>query len=119
MQEAGRSTLASKTGVLVGSGFAKHPINNVGSINVAVYKTDDQWVICLAELSGCGDPEAQRSALGAEVPGSLFAAYATRGIGSEMPYAKVRELMDKSLPHSFPGIAMHWLSEAKLTADRT
>ncbi|HEY2584460.1 MAG TPA: hypothetical protein VGI81_01700 [Tepidisphaeraceae bacterium] len=118
MQETGRSTLASKTSILVGSGFGKSPANATGSVNVAVYRTDDQWVICVAELSGCGEVEAesQRKSLGAAVPGRLFAAYAARGIGGDISYAEVRELIDRSVPESFPRMTIRWLDEAKLTA---
>ena len=110
MNTTGKSTLLHQTGKMVGSGFARHPQKPGWSMNVVVYKTDDQWVICLAELEGGGDPEAQRANLGSLVPGSLFAPYAARGIGAEMPYEELRRILDKSLPLSLPGIDLLWLA---------
>ena len=111
MQSQGKSSLLDKVGTVVGIGFAKHPQRSGWALQVTVYRTDDQWVLCFMELPGVGEKSVRKSQLGNQVPGSVFAKYAVRGISIGLPFAELRTTLEASLPQSLPGLQMDWYAE--------
>jgi hypothetical protein len=112
MRSQGKSSLLDKVGTVVGIGFAKHPQRAGWALQVTVYKTDDQWVMCFAELPGIGERSLLKAQLGSQVPGSVFAKYAVRGISIGLPFAELRTTLEASLPQSLPGLKMDWHMES-------
>jgi len=109
METKGRSTLMSQVGKLIGFGFAPHPINGATHyVEVVFYKTPTEYVLCLSEGAGQGDPVSQRIGLGDDVPGAMFAPYAQRSIEGKLPYDEFKNFMNETMPESMPGIKLEW-----------
>lgn len=111
MNIVGRSTLVGQEGKLIGFGFAPHPVFPNSFLEVIFYQTNKEFVICMSEGTGKGDPETQKEGLGELVAGELFAPYAHRSvaISNDMDYEKFKALMMETLPESIKGLRMEWL----------
>jgi hypothetical protein len=108
LETNGRSTLYSQTGRLIGFGFVPHPLFDNCFLEVVFYKTPTEYVLCMSEGKGAGDPESQRAGLGDEVPGSAFAPYAQRSIEGKLSYDEFKKMMEETLPSSIPGMKLEW-----------
>lgn len=113
MNTKGKSTLVGQVGKLIGFGFADHPILGDSFINLTLYKTKDEYVICISEgsqsrVSLIQRASLQRPNLGQDVPGESFAPYAARSIEGKLPYEELKKLMNESLPRSLPDIKLEW-----------
>lgn len=113
MNTNGKSTLIGEIGKLIGFGFADHPILEKSFIEVVLYQTRTEYVICISEGSLAGvslvnRANTQRSGLGNNVPGAAFAPYAARSIEAKLSYEGLKKLMSKSMPESLSGIKLEW-----------
>lgn len=94
MREMGKSTLLKKTGKLMGFGYGQHPLKADWYMNVVIYRTDTDYVLCISELpKSQADPAALRKNLGTDVPGAAFAPYAARAIDVRFPFAQLKETL--------------------------
>ena len=108
METKGRSYLLGETGRMVGFGFAPHPVMANHFIEAVFYKTQTEYVICITEGPGKGDPTSQRTGLGTKVKGKFFAQYAQRCIGGECSLEDFKKIMEESLSLGMPGIVFEW-----------
>lgn len=113
IQTKGKSTLIGQTGKLIAFGFAEHPILENSFIEVVLYQTKREYVICMSEGPLAGVPlpnraNVQRTGLGSSVPGAAFAPYAARSLEGKLPYEEFKKVMNDSMPASLPGIQMEW-----------
>jgi hypothetical protein len=113
IQTKGNSTLIGQVGKLIGFGFTEHLILENSFIEVILYQTKLEYVICISEgpiagVSLTNRANAQRPGLGKDVPGKDFAPFAQRSIETKLPYEELKRLINESLPLSLPGIKLEW-----------
>jgi len=66
MDDIGKSTLLFKQGRLIGFTFLKHPIRRNRQLHLVFYhiESENQFVLCLSEVRGKGNPGLMRPYLG-------------------------------------------------------
>jgi hypothetical protein len=94
MTNTGISTLLNKTGTLVGFGFQR---SGGTFTHCIIYRTEEEYVICMSTGHGMGQPEKMRPHLGSQVPGREFARFATRGVDIKFPLNELREILETTL----------------------
>jgi hypothetical protein len=113
MEQKGKSTLIGKTATLVGFGFAPHPLQLNCYIESVVYQlANDEFVLCLAQGEGEGNPVEQRKGLGQKVPGVLFAPFAERHING-IDFLKLQEIMAQGMPE----MKFEWIKNELVTGN--
>jgi hypothetical protein len=114
MKEISRRTLIGKVGKLIGFAFDVSPLSKKDFVELVIYRTATEYVMChsggpLAGISIEKRAELQREGLGMHVPAALFAPFAQRSVGLELSYDDLKKICQENFPQT---MKFEWLEES-------